>query len=30
MPLLKQSRLSVTPVTEAQYLKLMQLGGLAG
>jgi predicted RNA-binding protein with PUA-like domain len=30
MPLLKQSRLSVTPVTEAQYQKLMQLGGLAG
>jgi predicted RNA-binding protein with PUA-like domain len=28
MALLKQSRLSVTPVTKAEFQKLMQLGGL--
>jgi predicted RNA-binding protein with PUA-like domain len=29
MALLKQSRLSVTPLTEGEYQKLMQLGGTA-
>lgn len=28
MPLVRQSRLSVTPLTEAQYKRLMGLGGL--
>ena len=27
MPLLKQSRLSVTPLTEAQFERLLELGG---